>query len=84
MRLSSKLPLAAAALAVFGLMNGCGTKTIDCEALAAEQPDCMNEAARQDCADTNDQCVADGGDEVIALESCPLQFACSKALSTSN
>lgn len=48
----------------------------DCDALAAEQPACMDEAAIADCEDANEECAGAGGDVVVA-ESCPLQFSCS-------
>ena len=58
--------------------SGCGgATTVDCEALASDQPDCMTEAAVDDCNATNAQCEENGG-EVLQLESCPLQFACSE------
>ena len=57
--------------------TGCGPKLADCEALAADQPECMNDVAKADCEATNEQCADELGGEVLVLESCPLQFACS-------
>ncbi len=56
---------------------GCGPKLADCEALATDQPECMNDVAKADCEATNEQCADELGGEVLVLESCPLQFACS-------
>jgi hypothetical protein len=56
---------------------GCGPKLADCEAIATEQADCMNDVAKADCEATNTQCADELGGEVLVLESCPLQFACS-------
>lgn len=60
-----------------GVGSGCGGAIlVDCEALARDNVDCMDDAAKAECAATNDDCEARGG-EVLQLESCPLQFACS-------
>lgn len=65
---------------VLGLGSGCGgppePALVDCDALAAEQPACMDAAAIADCEDANERCAAQGGDVIVA-ESCPLQFSCT-------
>jgi hypothetical protein len=58
--------------------TGCGPTLADCEALATDQADCMNDVAKADCEATNTQCSDVAGGEVLVLESCPLQFACSQ------
>ncbi len=58
--------------------TGCGPKLADCEALATDQPGCMNDVAKADCEATNTQCSDVAGGEVLVLKSCPLQFACSQ------
>ncbi|MDP2341792.1 MAG: hypothetical protein Q8O67_12610 [Deltaproteobacteria bacterium] len=61
---------------VVALASACGGKLADCEQIAADQAACMPESAVEDCEAANTEC-ADGG-EVLTLESCPLQFTCSR------
>lgn len=75
MRCSVFVLLLASALGL-----GCGgapePTLVDCDALAADQPTCMDAAAVADCEDANERCAAQGGDVIVA-ESCPLQFSCT-------
>jgi len=57
--------------------SACGPQLVDCEAIAAEQPDCVNDAAIASCERENAVCEERGSGEVLTLESCPLSFACS-------
>lgn len=68
----NRMPLLTLALA----LSGCGANRVDCDALAKEQPACMDEGAIEACEAANALCEERGGD-VHVLESCPLQFACS-------
>ncbi len=56
--------------------SACGGKLTDCQELVDKQSVCMPQSAIDDCEEANDEC-RDGG-EVLTLESCPLQFTCSK------
>ena len=56
--------------------SGCGGKLADCAQIAADNETCMPQSAVDDCEEANDDCRDDG--EVLTLESCPLQFTCSK------
>lgn len=70
--------LTSAVVVVVTVLGGsaCGGKLADCEQIAADQASCMPESAIADCEEANVECT-DGG-EVLTLESCPLQFTCSK------
>lgn len=50
------------------------SRLADCDALAEEQPDCMDDEAMADCIEANDTCAETG--EVEVGESCPLTFTC--------
>ncbi len=59
------------------LSLGCsGAILVDCEALTRDNAECMDAQAQAECAASNDDCEDRGG-EVLQLESCPVQFACS-------
>lgn len=64
------------AIVVVVVASACGGKLADCEQIAVEQEACMPQSAIDDCEEANVDCT-DGG-EVLTLESCPLQFTCSK------
>jgi len=70
--------LAALTLALAHALAGCGgAQLVDCDAVAAEQDACMDDASLAACRAANDECEAAGAGEVLVLESCPLQFSCS-------
>lgn len=50
-------------------------RLVDCQSLADEQAECMDDEAMADCLEANEDCAEDGVVEVG--ESCPLSFTCS-------
>lgn len=74
-RLCFSLVLVVTALAA----GACGPTLADCDAIKADQPDCMNDATFQECVDANQACTDGEGNEVLVTEGCPLTFSCAQA-----
>ncbi|MCC7074624.1 MAG: hypothetical protein IT383_25170 [Deltaproteobacteria bacterium] len=69
------LVLLPSALALCTCLDDPRPRLVDCQALADEQPQCMDDEAMAACTDANDACAEEG---VVAVgESCPLSFSCS-------
>ncbi|MCC7112420.1 MAG: hypothetical protein IT382_24220 [Deltaproteobacteria bacterium] len=49
-------------------------RLVDCDSLAEEQAECMDDEAMADCLQANEDCAESGTVEVG--ESCPLTFTC--------